>query len=197
MHGADPGAVELPAAHFRPATRLFITMLREPRARWESHYWFIRTMCVKGHAHHACAFVTNNSFVGFLGLVQDGFAIQQLTRGPYTGTETTRCCATRHDLAEAQSTLLSSFGVVGILESFAETLAVMRCRVGWFHAHPPPTAKNRVVYKSALSTVDGQSLEQATHLDAQLYDFAGRILREDLRLCTAAQSWSQRWPFGG
>ena len=136
---------------------VWFTMLREPVARYLSHY-----------QHHVEHWNKKKRFEKFL------------TRRKQRNWQT-RLIAGRQDVEAAKQILASQYRSVGLLERFDESLLLMRESLGFpemrlQYGRPRNTAASGTMRESLLETMDrhGDACRENNRLDLELYDFVAR-----------------------
>jgi galactose-3-O-sulfotransferase len=158
---------------FLPQGATYITMLREPVARFLSSYYFILRRPL--HPLHRKLKRKRLGVEDYLRLI------------PHRHNFQCRLIAGVEDIAPGDERLLDiakenltrSFSVVGICERFEESLMLIAKTFGW----EVPYYENRKVSKNR-SRVDPSSLEiirEHNHLDLELYEFGKKLFDESLR----------------
>jgi hypothetical protein len=146
---------------------VYITLLREPVDRIISHYYFV----LKNPRHY----LHKQVIEGHMTLddyVSSGISTE-LSNGQ------TRMLADRDDespsamLGSAKKNLCDHFAVVGLTESFDESLLLMKHHLGWrrvYYARENVTPGRPLKSQISRSTV--HLIEQANEADLKLYAFA-------------------------
>ncbi len=157
---------------FLPQGATYITMLREPVARFLSSYYFIQRRPL--HPLHRKVTTERIGIEDFIRLTPHR---QNLQCSLIAGVKNDGT-ADEQMLEKAKANLLSSFAVVGISERFEESLVLIAQTFGW----EIPFYENRKVAKSrpkvAVDEID--LIRKHNRLDLELYDFAMGLFREKL-----------------
>lgn len=158
---------------YLPQGGTYITMLRDPVARFLSSYHFIRRRPL--HPLHRKLRAKGVGVEDFLQLTarRQNLQTKMLAGVPYVGPcdETT--------LAAAKENMARSFRVAGISERFQESLLLIAASFGW----KIPYYENRKVSKTR-PTIDSGMVElirENNRYDIKLYNFGLQRFEEDLR----------------
>ena len=158
---------------FLPQGATYITMLREPVARFLSSYYFILRRPL--HPLHRKLKRERLGVEDYLRLVPHRHNFQcQLIAGVKDNKT-----GDAQLLEMAKEHLVKSFRVVGICERFEESLVLIAKTFGW----EVPFYENRKVSKNR-SPVDQNSLEmirEHNRIDLELYEFGKKLFDESLR----------------
>lgn len=154
-----------------PGPAVYTTILRDPVKRLLSLYHYAREQ--PGHFQHDT-------------LTRGGMTLLDLARD--TANRQTRMIAGRRegapdaaDLAQAKQHLEAHFPVVGLIERFEESVALMQGHLGW--PLRPLTNENvtgRRSQREALSSDEERELRAINALDYELYEFAAARLAQQI-----------------
>ena len=166
----------------------FVTILRDPRQRLASHYFFVK----KDPNHHTYPFVVNRTFAEFVRDVSPGYYLQFFLppatfhhlEGP--GGELRPCCFEKKDVEEAKALLRERFTVVGTLDQLKKTLEVLKCNVSWID--PAASIGHLMQTEHKMPPFDEEDMIRATSLDQDLYDAATQLLHEQHLECQQSHS---------
>ena len=153
----------------RPST--YITMLREPSERVLSLYDYIR----ENVAHPLHGEVAGLSLEDFVASEVDAYEVQNGQTRQISGA---RHVPDRPALELAKNNLREFFSVVGLVESFDESLMMLRKALGW--RMPFYVRKNVTSQRTARATVPQRVrklIADRNALDIELYDFALDLFR--------------------
>ena len=153
-----------------PQGGTYITMLREPVARFLSSYYFIQRRPL--HPMHRKVTTERVSVEDFIRLTPHRQNLQCRLIAGAKGNET---CDER-TLDQAKDHLTRSFSVVGICERFEESLVLLARTFDW----GIPYYENRKVAKTR-PRVDAGALEmikEHNRFDLELYDFGKNLFQE-------------------
>ncbi len=158
---------------FLPQGATYITMLREPVARFLSSYYFILRRPL--HPLHRKLTREHLGVEDYLRLIPHRHNLQcRLIAGVENNT-----IGDESLLDLAKENLTKSFGVVGICEKFEESLMLIAKTFSW----EIPYYENRKVSKNR-SPVDPNAIamiREYNRLDLELYDFGKNLFDENLR----------------
>jgi Sulfotransferase family len=158
---------------FLPQGATYITMLREPVARFLSSYYFILRRPL--HPLHRKLKKEQLGVEDYLRLIPHRHNFQcRLIAGVENGAT-----GDERLLEMAKEHLTESFSVVGICERFEESLMLIAKTFGW----DVPFYENHKVSKNR-SPVDPSSIEmiqEHNRLDLELYEFGKKLFDESLR----------------
>jgi Galactose-3-O-sulfotransferase len=158
---------------FIPQGATYITMLREPVARFLSSYYFILRRPL--HPLHRKLKRERLGVEDYLRLIPHRHNLQCRLIAGVKDTSTDD-----HRLLEmAKENLTNSFSVVGICERFEESLILIAKTFGW----EVPFYENRKVSKNR-SPIESSSIEmiqEYNRLDVELYEFGKKLFEESLR----------------
>jgi hypothetical protein len=158
---------------FLPQGATYITMLREPVARFLSSYYFILRRPL--HPLHGKLKKEHLGVEEYLRLIphRDNFQCQLVA-----GVENGAGCDDRL-LKIAKENLVKSFNVVGICERFEESLMLIAKTFGW----ELPFYENRKVSKTrpVVETRVIDLIRARNQLDVELYEFGTKLFEESLR----------------
>ena|SRR5450432_4026868 len=158
---------------FLPQGATYITMLREPVARFLSSYYFILRRPL--HPLHRKLKKEQLGVEDYLRIIPHRHNFQcRLIAGVKNGE-----IGDERLLDMAKEHLTKSFSVVGICERFEESLMLIAKTFGW----DVPFYENRKVSKNR-SRVDQSSIEmiqEHNRLDLELYEFGKKLFDESLR----------------
>ena len=157
---------------FLPQGATYITLLREPVARFLSSYYFILRRPL--HPLHRKLKRERLGVEDYLRLIphRHNFQCSLIAGVENTATGDERL------LDIAKENLIKSFSVVGICERFEESLMLMAKTFRW----EVPFYENRKISKNR-SPVDRSSIEmirENNRLDLELYEFAKKLFDENL-----------------
>ena len=158
---------------FLPQGATYITMLREPVARFLSSYYFIQRRPL--HPLHRKMKRERLGVEDYLRLIPHRHNLQCRL---IAGVQDNRSADERL-LDMAKENLTKSFSVVGICERFEESLMLIAKTFGW----DVPFYENRKVSKNR-SPVDPTAIEmirEHNRLDLELYEFGQKLFDESLR----------------
>jgi Galactose-3-O-sulfotransferase len=158
---------------FLPQGATYITMLREPVARFLSSYYFILRRPL--HPLHRKLKREQLGVEDYLRLIPHRHNFQCRLIAGVEGTAT----GDERLLDIAKENLTKSFSVVGICERFEESLMLIAKTFGW----EVPYYENRKVSKNR-SPVAPSSIElirEHNRLDLELYEFGKKLFDESLR----------------
>jgi hypothetical protein len=158
---------------FLPQGATYITMLREPVARFLSSYYFILRRPL--HPLHRKLKKERLGVEDYLRLIPHRHNFQCRLIAGIKNNEISE----ERLLETAKENLSKSFRVVGICERFEESLMLIAKTFGW----DVPYNENRKVSKNR-SPVDPRSIElirEHNRLDLELYDFGKTLFEESLR----------------
>ena len=163
----------------------YITMLRDPIDRYISLYYYV--LRSPDHDHYDAVISQNMSLADYVqsGLLEDNALTRRLAgliqiskRRP--GVVPQFEC-TRETLEMAKANLLKYFLVVGLKERFDESLILMRRELGW---RIPFYEKRNVARERPreenISQRELDLIRRHTLLDAELHQFSGQILEEQI-----------------
>ena len=161
----------------------FVTILRDPRQRLASHYFFVK----KDPSHHTYPFVVNRTFAEFVRDISPGYYLQFFLppgtfhhlEGP--GGELRLCCFQQNNVEEVKALLRERFAVVGTLEQLNKTLEVLKCNVPWID--PAASIGHLMQTEHAMPPFDEEDMIRATSMDQELYDAATQLLHEQYLEC--------------
>jgi len=163
---------------FLPQGATYMTMLREPVARFFSSYYFIQRRPL--HPMHRKVTTERIGVEDFIRLTPHR---QNLQCSLIAGIKNDGSCDER-TLEKAKKNLVDSFSVVGICERFEESLVLFSEIFGW----EVPFYENRKVAKNRPrvepSAVD--MIKEHNRLDLELYEFGKQLFEESLRKREAA-----------
>jgi len=161
-----------------PQGATYMTMLREPVARFFSSYYFIQRRPL--HPMHRKVTTERIGVEDFIRLTPRRQNLQcSLIAGiKNDGTSDGRV------LEQAKENLEKSFSVVGISERFEESLMLMARTFGW----QIPFYENRKVSKMRPQVESGavEMIREYNRLDLELYEFGKKLFEERLRKNEAA-----------
>ncbi len=158
---------------FLPQGATYITMLREPVARFLSSYYFILRRPL--HPLHRKLTREKLGVEDYLRLIPHRHNFQsRLIAGVEDNTT-----SDERLLDMAKENLTKSFGVVGICERFEESLMLIAKTFGW----EVPFYENRKVSKnrSAVDPTAIALIREHNRLDLELYEFGKKLFDESLR----------------
>jgi hypothetical protein len=157
----------------------YFTVLREPIDRVISYYYFIR----RTPAHYCYDLITSNnmSLLEFVESKADHMVANAQTRmlsGLALGFD--EC--TEETLERAKENLQNHFAVVGLMEKFDTTLALLRRAFGWhdIYYRKQNVTANRP-RKSQLPSETIEALLEVNQLDIKLYEYAQRLFGDQIR----------------
>jgi hypothetical protein len=155
---------------FLPQGATYITMLREPVARFLSSYYFIQRRPL--HPMHRKVTTERVGVEDFIRLTPHR---QNLQCRLIAGIKSEGKCDERN-LDQAKENLMKSFSVVGICERFEESLVVIAKSFNW----KIPFYENRKVSKTRpqveLSAIE--MIREHNRLDLELYEFGKNLFQE-------------------
>lgn len=158
---------------FLPQGATYITMLREPVARFLSSYYFIQRRPL--HPMHRKVTTERVGVEDFIRLTPHRQNLQCKLIAGVKGNES----CTPEMLERAKEHLTRSFSVVGICERFEESLVVLAKTFNW----EIPYYENRKVAKTRPK-VDPREIEMISEnnrFDLELYDFGKELFQELVR----------------
>lgn len=164
---------------YLPQGATYITMLREPVARFFSAYYFLQRRPL--HPMHRKVTTERIGVEDFIRLTPHR---QNLQCSLLAGVKNNGICDERI-LEQAKENLVKSFSVVGICERFEESLMLIAKTFDW----NVPFYENRKVSKTRRPAVDPAAIEmirEHNRLDLELYDFGKSLFAENLRKKEAA-----------
>ncbi len=159
---------------YLPQGATYITMLREPVARFFSAYYFLQRRPL--HPMHRKVTTERIGVEDFIRLTPHR---QNLQCSLLAGVKNNGTCDERI-LEQAKENLVKSFSVVGICERFEESLMLIAKTFDW----NVPFYENRKVSKTRPPAVDPAAIEmirEHNRLDLELYDFGKNLFAENLR----------------
>jgi hypothetical protein len=157
---------------FLPQGATYITMLREPVARFLSAYYFLQRRPL--HPMHRKVKSEKIGVEDFIRLTPHR---QNLQCSLIAGIKSNGKCEERA-LDVAKENLAKSFSVVGLSERFEESLMLMAKTFGW----KIPFYENRKVSKTRPQ-VDSTAIEmirEHNRLDLELYEFGRKLFEASL-----------------
>jgi Sulfotransferase family len=158
---------------FLPQGATYITMLREPVARFLSAYYFLQRRPL--HPMHR---KVKSERIGVEDFIRLTPRRQNLQCSLIAGIKSNGKCEAS-TLEIAKENLVKSFSVVGISERFEESLMLIAQTFDW----EVPFYENRKVSKTRPQ-VDSSAVEMIrdhNRLDLELYEFGKRLFEEGLR----------------
>jgi hypothetical protein len=163
---------------FLPQGATYITMLREPVARFFSSYHFIQRRPL--HPMHRKVTSERIGVEDFIRLTPHR---QNLQCSLIAGIKNNGTCDER-TLEIAKENLVKSFSVVGICERFEESLVLIARTFDW----DVPFYENRKVSKTRPEIEPGavEMIREHNLLDLELYEFGKNLFAESLRKKEAA-----------
>lgn len=155
---------------FLPQGATYITMLREPVARFFSSYYFIQRRPL--HPMHRKVTTERIGVEDFIRLTPHR---QNLQCSLISGIKNNGTCDERA-LENAKENLVKSFSVVGICERFEESLMLIATTFDW----DVPFYENRKVSKTRPEIEPGavEMIREHNRLDLELYEFGKNIFQE-------------------
>ena len=153
------------------APSVYVVMLREPIDRVVSHYYF-----VKGYKHHSLHILANSmSFDEYLARPEAEHDICNI--------QTTIGTFSQDDLLRAAKSNLRTC-IVGLTEYFAESVETYARILNWegpfaTHRRLRTTAVRPLLSELPKDTL--RTLRELNELDIELYNYAGRIYRSELK----------------
>jgi hypothetical protein len=156
-----------------PQGATYITMLREPVARFLSAYYFLQRRPL--HPMHR---KVKSERIGVEDFIRLTPRRQNLQCSLIAGIKSNGKCE-ESTLEIAKENLVKSFSVVGISERFEESLMLIAKTFDW----EVPFYENRKVSKTRPQ-VDSSAVEmikEHNRLDLELYEFGKRLFEEGLR----------------
>jgi sulfotransferase famil protein len=159
---------------YLPQGGSYITMLRDPIARFFSTYYFILRRPL--HPLHRKLRTKGVGIDDFLELTVERQNMQtmMIAGGPFVEP------CNEQILEKAKQNLTRSFRVVGISERFQDSLLLIASSFGWTIPH----YENRKVSKGDRPAHDPAMLEKVrehNRYDIELYEFGKQRLEDDLR----------------
>jgi len=163
---------------FLPQGATYMTMLREPVARFFSSYYFIQRRPL--HPMHRKVTTERIGVEDFIRLTPHR---QNLQCSLIAGIKNDGSCDER-TLEKAKKNLVDSFSVVGICERFEESLVLFSEIFGW----EVPFYENRKVAKNRPRVEPSavEMIKEHNRLDLELYEFGKQLFEESLRKREAA-----------
>ena len=163
---------------FLPQGATYMTMLREPVARFLSSYYFIQRRPL--HPMHRKVTTERIGVEDFIRLTPHR---QNLQCSLIAGIKNDGTCDER-TLDKAKKNLADSFSAVGICERFEESLVLFAEIFGW----QVPFYENRKVSKnrSRVEPAAVAMIREHNRLDLELYEFGKQLFEESLRKREAA-----------
>jgi hypothetical protein len=158
---------------FLPQGATYMTMLREPVARFFSSFYFIQRRPL--HPMHRKVKTERIGVEDFIRLTPHR---QNLQCSLIAGIKNDGTCNER-TLDLAKENLLKSFSAIGISERFEESLVLFAELYGW----QIPFYENRKVSKTRPQ-IDPKAVEmirEHNRLDIELYEFGKQLFEESLR----------------
>ena len=164
---------------FLPQGATYITMLREPVARFLSSYYFILRRPL--HPLHRKLKRERLGVEDYLRLIPHRHNLQCRL---IAGVKDTAMIADERLLDMAKEHLIKSFSVVGISERFEESLMLMATTFDW----EIPFYKNCKVSKTRPQINSGtvEMIRDHNRLDVELYEFSKGLFEESLQKKEAA-----------
>lgn len=158
---------------FLPQGATYITMLREPVARFLSSYYFILRRPL--HPLHRKLKRERLGVENYLRLIPHRHNYQCRLIAGLEGTAT----GDERLLDIAKENLTKSFSVVGICERFEESLMLTAKTFGW----EVPYYENRKVSKNRSPAAPSsiELIREHNRLDIELYEFGKKLFDESLR----------------
>jgi hypothetical protein len=155
---------------FLPQGATYITMLREPVARFLSSYYFIQRRPL--HPMHRKVATERVGVEDFIRLTPHR---QNLQCRLIAGIKSEGKCDERI-LDQAKENLMKSFSVVGICERFEESLVVIAKSFNW----EIPFYENRKVSKTRPQVEPSaiEMIREHNQLDLELYEFGKNLFQE-------------------
>jgi hypothetical protein len=155
---------------FLPQGATYITMLREPVARFLSSYYFIQRRPL--HPMHRKVATERVGVEDFIRLTPHR---QNLQCRLIAGIKSEGKCDERI-LDQAKENLMKSFSVVGICERFEESLVVIAKSFNW----EIPFYENRKVSKTRPQVEPSaiEMIREHYRLDLELYEFGKNLFQE-------------------
>jgi hypothetical protein len=155
---------------FLPQGATYITMLREPVARFLSSYYFIQRRPL--HPMHRKVATERVGVEDFIRLTPHR---QNLQCRLIAGIKSEGKCDERI-LDQAKENLMKSFSVVGICERFEESLVVIAKSFNW----EIPFYENRKVSKTRPQVEPSaiEMIREHNRLDLELYEFGKNLFQE-------------------
>ena len=163
---------------FLPQGATYITLLREPVARFFSSYYFIQRRPL--HPMHRKVTTERIGVEDFIRLTPHR---QNLQCSLVAGIKNNGTCDER-TLENAKENLVKSFSVVGICERFEESLMLIAKTFDW----EVPFYENRKVSKTRpqIEPSAVEMIREHNRLDLELYEFGKNLFEEGLRKKEAA-----------
>jgi Galactose-3-O-sulfotransferase len=155
---------------FLPQGATYITMLREPVARFLSSYYFIQRRPL--HPMHRKVTTERVGVEDFIRLTPHR---QNLQCSLIAGIKSEGACDERI-LDQAKENLVKSFSVVGICERFEESLVLIAKTFNW----EIPFYENRKVSKTRPQVEPSaiEMIREHNRLDLELYEFGKNLFQE-------------------
>lgn len=156
-----------------PQGATYMTMLRDPVARFFSSYYFIQRRPL--HPMHRKVTTERIGVEDFIRLTPHR---QNLQCSLIAGIKNDGKCDER-TLDKAKENLLNAFGAVGISERFEESLVLFSEIFGW----EIPFYENRKVSKTRPQIQAGavELIREHNRLDLGLYEFGKKLFEESLQ----------------
>jgi hypothetical protein len=159
---------------YLPQGATYITMLRDPIARFFSTYYFILRRPL--HPLHRKLKSKGVGIEDFLRLTaqRQNMQTMMIAGGPFVEP------CNEQMFEKAKENLTKSFRVVGISERFQDSLILIASSFGW----TIPYYENRKVAKGDRPAYDPAMLErirECNRYDIELYEFGKQRLEDDLR----------------
>lgn len=163
---------------FLPQTCSYVTMLREPTERVISLYYYICSS--PDHYLHKQLISTQMTLEEFVisGIMNKTDNSQ--TRFISGQRELDFCCASQNTLDMAKDNL-SNMAVVGTLDSFDETLILIKKAFGWkniFYTKQNITKSRLSQQEISPSTLE--TIAEYNQLDQELYNYAKELLAQQI-----------------
>jgi hypothetical protein len=155
-----------------PQGGTYMTVLREPVARFLSAYYFLQRRPL--HPMHRKVTSERIGVEDFIRLTPHR---QNLQTSMLAGIKSNGTCED-HVLEVAKENLTKSFSVIGLCERFEESLMLMAATYGW----EIPFYENRKVAKSRPK-IEARAIEmikEHNRLDLELYEFARQLFEASL-----------------
>jgi Galactose-3-O-sulfotransferase len=153
---------------FLPCPAQYFTLLRDPVARFISHYHYVRrSVNIPGHAQVKS--LTLRQYTQQMGQKNGNLQTRLLF-----GLNQTQCQTPSETLTVARQNLEQHFAVVGLVEQFDETLVLLKRAFGW---RMPLYVQQNVTSQKQKdgTTIDPETLqliEQCNAMDLELYRYA-------------------------
>lgn len=158
---------------FLPQGATYITMLREPVARFLSSYYFVQRRPL--HPMHRKVTTERVGVEDFIRLTPHKQNFQCKLIAGVKGNES----CDQAMLNRAKEHLARSFSVVGICERFEESLVVLARTFNW----EIPYYENRKVAKTRhkVEPIEIEMIREHNRFDLELYDFGKQLFEELVR----------------